>query len=133
MPGQENLVRRGARMVIPSEHCFEFDSTPGVERMLVVITEREEDQKRLSDSVRNPAAEPARPAKPRESGTLLAGGPFMRDLEMMRTGQLIGRDIKIAKVGAPQAQGEQPYAVYAVRSSSAPNERLVIEIQLRHE
>jgi hypothetical protein len=133
MPAQENFVRRGARMVIPSDHCFEFDNTPGVERLLVVITEREEDQKRLSDSIRNPAPENQRPARPRESGTLLAGGALMRDLEMMRTGQLIGRDIKIAKVGTPQAEGEQPHAVYAVRNSTAPNERLMIEIPLRHE
>jgi hypothetical protein len=133
MPDQQNFVRRGTRLVIPSDHCFEFDNTPGVERLLVVITEREEDQKRLSDSIRNPAPDTPQPARPREQGTLLAGGPLMRELEMMRTGQLIGRDIKIAKVGTPRAEGEQPYAVYAVRSSSTPNERLTIEIQLRHE
>jgi hypothetical protein len=133
MPNQRNFVRRGLTTVIPSEHCFEFDSSPGSEKLLVVITEREEDQKRLSDAIRGSSQEGKPPARASDSATLLAGGRLMRDLEMMRTGQLIGRDIKIAKVGSPKAEGERPHSVYAVRASTSPNERLVIEIALRHD
>lgn len=131
MPDQRNVVRNGTPMVLPSDHCFEFDNTPGSEKLLVVITEREEDQKRLSDAIRSSGDERRPP--PREGGTLVAGGALMRDLEMMRTAQLIGRDIKIAKVGTPQAAGEKPHSVYAVNSAASSDQRLVIEIVLRHD
>jgi hypothetical protein len=134
MQDQRNTVQRGVTTVIPSEHCFEFDNTAGTERLLVVITEREEDQKRLSDAIRGRAEGGQPTVRPPNSGELLAGGGrLMRDLEAMRAGQLIGRDIKIAKIGASKAESEPPHSVYAVRAAAAPNERLVIEIALRHE
>jgi hypothetical protein len=110
--------------VVPSEHCFEFDRNPGVEKLLVVLTERQEDQRSLGDAIRKTGG-----TEPQ----LLATTQLNQEIELLRDGQLIGRDIKIAKIGAPQAENEPPHSVYAVRASAAPNERLVIEIELRHD
>jgi hypothetical protein len=64
---------------------------------------------------------------------MLAGGRLPQQLEMMREGQLIGRDIKLAKIGASKQEGEPENSVYAVRTSTSASDRLVIEIALRHE
>ena len=131
MPNERNRILNGKPLLVPSEHCFEFDGNAGTERLLIVITEKEEDARRLSEAMRTPAAESPTPTK---GPTLLAGGPLMRQLETLREGQMIGRDIKIAKIGpVSTGEGEQPNSVYAVRTSAGAADRLVIEIPLRHE
>jgi hypothetical protein len=124
MPEQSNAIRSGRAVVVPSEHCFEFDSNPGVEKLLVVLTEREEDQRSLGDAIRRTGE---------SAPQLLAVTRLNQEIELLRERQLIGRDIKIAKIGAPKAENETPHSVYAVRASAAPDERLVIEIELRHD
>lgn len=129
MPDERNRVLNGKPVMVPSEHCFEFDGNAGTERLLVVITEKEEDARRLSDAMKQSGETP-----PAGGQTILAGGKLMRELEEIRAGQMIGRDIRIAKIGAAPAQeAETPNAVYAVRTSTAASDRLVIEIALRHE
>lgn len=130
MPDERNRISNGKPVTIPSEHCFEFDGNAGTERLLVVITEKEEDARSLSEAMRKPAAEPP----PEKGPTMLAGGRLPQQLEMLRMGQMVGRDIKVVKIGgAPKEEGEAPNAVYAVRTSAGANDRLVIEIALRHE
>ena len=129
MPGERNRVLNGKPMTVPSDHCFEFDTNAGTERMLVVITEKEEDARRLSEAMKQSGGEPAAG----QERTMLAGGKLVRELEMLRQGQMVGRDIKIAKVGASRDDNEPANSVYAVRTSAGSNDRLVIEIALRHE
>lgn len=130
MPGERNRVLNGKPMMVPSEHCFEFDTNAGTERLLVVITEKEEDARRLSEAMRQSAGEP----QPGKERTMLAGGgKLVQELDLFRRGQMVGRDIKIAKVGASGDHDEPPNSVYAVRTSAGSNDRLVIEIALRHE
>ena len=134
MPEERNRVTNGKVATIPSEHCFEIDANAGTERLLVVITEKEEDARRLSDAMRQ--QQPAPQAVPVPAGgvpVMLAGGRIPHELEMMRTGQMIGRDIKLAKMGSSRQEGEPANAVYAVKTSASANDRLVIEIALRHE
>ncbi|MEZ5356715.1 MAG: DUF4384 domain-containing protein [Bryobacteraceae bacterium] len=125
MPDQANTVRRGETQVVPGSYCFEFDNNAGTEKLLVVLTEREEDARGLGDAIRESGGAP----EPKAPMVLALN----RRIEMLREGQLIGRDIKIAKIGEPQAAGEPAHAVYAVRASTGPSERLVLEIDLRHE
>lgn len=122
MPEERNRVANGQTTVIPSEHCFEFDGKAGTEKLLVVLTQNEQDAHKLSESLRTGA--PLAPAAPPKEPTMLA---------MMREGQLIGRDIKLAKVGTSTQEGEPPNSVYAVRTSASATDRLVIEIALRHD
>ena len=43
------------------------------------------------------------------------------------------RDLKIEKIASPESAGERPNSVYAVTASAAAANRLVIEIEVRHE
>jgi Domain of unknown function (DUF4384) len=133
MPNERNRVFNLKPVTIPTEHCFEFDANAGTERLLVVITEKEEDARRLSDAMRQRSGADPAPPPPARTPAMLAGGRIPHELEMMRAGQMIGRDIKIAKVGVSRQEGEPANAVYAVKTSASVNDRLVIEIALRHE
>ncbi len=126
MPDQTNAIRRGRTQVVPGSYCFEFDGNPGSEKLLVVLTERDEDARSLGEAIRSGQS----PDAPAEAPRLLA---LNRQIEMLRDGQLIGRDIKIAKMGTDVSEGEPEHSVYAVKASSGPSERLVLEIDLRHE
>jgi hypothetical protein len=130
MPGERRQVSNGQTTIIPSEHCFEFDQHAGTETLLVLLTQNEDDVRRLGEAVRTGApSDPAAPSAP----AMLAGGRVPQQLEMMRDGQMIGRDIRMAKIGSPQQDGEPPNSVYAVRTSASTSDRLVLEIRLRHD
>ncbi|MEZ5404327.1 MAG: DUF4384 domain-containing protein [Bryobacteraceae bacterium] len=127
MADQPNTLRRGRTQVVPGDYCFELDDKPGTEKLLVVLTERQQDVHDLGDAIR------AKP-EPERGGTLLAANrPINQRIEMLRADQLIGRDIKIAKIGTTVSEGEPAHSVYAVRAAEGPDERLVLDIQLRHE
>ena len=93
-------------------------------------TGQPKDARRLSDAMKESGGK-----TPALSGqTMLAGGKLMHELEQIRAGQMIGRDIRIAKIGAaPAEQSDAPNAVYAVKTSTSANDRLVLEIALHHE
>ena len=130
MPDERNRISNGKAAMIPTEHCFEFDGNAGTERLLVVITEKEEDARRLSDAMKESGGKTPAPS----GQTMLAGGKLMHELEQICAGQMIGRDIRIAKIGAePAEQSDAPNAVYAVKTSTSANDRLVLEIALHHE
>lgn len=129
--GEQNRVLNGQSMTIPSSYCFEFDHNAGTEKLLVVLTESEEDARRLSEAMKQSEPKPATP--PAQGQVMLAGGRLTQQIEMMRTSQLIGRDIKLAKIGTSTQDEEPPNSVYAVKTSAGSNDRLIIEIALRHD
>ena len=108
---ETNLVGAYNLTDVPAKTCFEFDNTPGVERLMVVVTSKPEDVLQLNESIRKP------------DPIMVAG---------LATG-LQSRDLKITRVDKPKAAGEAPYSTYLVNAASTTSDRLVIEIKLKHE
>jgi hypothetical protein len=108
MPAEASRVVPDKAIRVPQEYCFGLTDPPGVEMLIVAVTERPEDVKDL-----------------RESATA-----SVRKWEQQ---QLAGRDIIVEKVDAPESPTEQPHTVYVVRTGSAEPTRLVMEVKIRHE
>jgi len=121
-----NVVKAYNLMDVPGSYCFEMDDKPGIERLLIVVTDKPTDIMKLNDTLKTGA-------KPQE-------GPHRSDsyvvaeseLKPFMTG-LQGRDLKITKVGAAPAAGEAPYSTYLVNAAATTGDRLVLEIKLKHE
>ncbi|MFN7925248.1 MAG: DUF4384 domain-containing protein, partial [Bryobacteraceae bacterium] len=134
MPEENNRVASGKPLLVPRDHCFEFDGTAGKERLLLVVTEREEDMRRLGETMRRSMGDPKpAPAGSDKGQIMMAGGRMPSELAFLQQAQMIGRDIKIAKIGTAQSEGEEANAVYAVKTSTSASDRLVVEVVLRHE
>jgi hypothetical protein len=126
MLDEARSVKAGEVRRVPSEHCFRLDNKPGVERMVLAITERPDDIRELRESLAKPAAadQPAgaAPVKAESPGDLLTSWQ-----------RLTGRDLRLEKIAQPKSAGERPHSVYAVNSSAAESGRLVVEIPIHHE
>jgi len=120
---EPSLVRAGADVLVPREHCFLIDENRGVETLRVVVTD-EEDAGRLSDTMRN-ETESGKPAPGLMTAQEMA-------VELDAGGMLASRDLKLMKVGASKDPDEPAYSVYAVQPRTSGN-RMVLEIKIRHE
>jgi hypothetical protein len=133
MPDASGAAKAGVTLRVPTDYCFRLDDKPGIETLVLAITERAEDVGRIRDLL----AESASASGPPAAVVSTAGGSpgnvdAIRD-EVQSWQRLAGRDLKIEKIDHPESAGERPNSVYAVMSSSAAANRLVIEIEVRHE
>jgi hypothetical protein len=130
MPSPQMLDEAGSAQAgevrrVPAEHCFRLDNKPGVERMVLAITERPDDIRELRELLAKPGATGDRASAPlsvESAGDLLSSWQ-----------RLTGRDLRLEKIEKPASTGERPHSVYAVKSSAAESDRLVVEIQIHHE
>ncbi len=103
MPGEASLVRAGKTARVPQEYCFMLNDPPGVETLVVAVTEHPEAIEELRRSV--------------------GGG----------SQQMGGRDLIMETVDEPASASEPAHAVYAVQAKAGESSRLVLEIKIRHE
>ena len=122
-------VKAGELRRVPVDYCFRLDEKPGVETMLLAITEREEDIRDLRALLAKPGSEPGSAAT--VASTSAAPNPAADLIESWQG--LASRDLKIEKIPRPETPGERPNSVYVVKSSAATSDRLVVEIKIRHE
>jgi hypothetical protein len=136
MPNESNRIQAGANTQVPRDFCFRVSGAPGTDDLVVVLTEREEDQRSLDDSIRrslqggdkNLVSTPT--ASPIGEVIIAMGG----DPKGPRDGQgLASRDLEIQAVGRPQTKDEPPNSVYVVKTAMEKSDRMVIEIKIRHE
>ena len=121
MPGEASLVKAEKTVRVPQEYCFRLDNPPGVETLLVVVTEREEDVDELQRAVLNSGDQRA------------AESHVSDDVDRWRKQQLGGRDIAVQALGREAARNEEPFSVYVVLTASEANTRIIVEVKIRHE
>jgi hypothetical protein len=106
---------------IPAEYCFMLTDPPGVETLVVVVTEQQEDIDKLRQAIRG------------EGGR---SGPDMKAVrnEVQRwEQQMSGRDLIMETVDQPKSASEQKNTVYVAKTSTGEASRFVFEIKIRHE
>jgi len=113
MPEEASLVKSGQTIRVPEEYCFSLTGAPGVETLIVAVTERPEDLKQLREALQKPSGATA-------------------SVEQWQQ-QLAGRDIVVEKVDTPESPNEQPHTVYIARTTSGEAARIVMEVKIRHE
>lgn len=114
MPDEASLVKSSQTVRVPQEYCFSLSGAPGVETLIVAVTERPEDLKQLRDALQKPDA-------------------GAESVKLWQEQQLAGRDIIVEKADAPESPQEQPHAVYVVRTTAGEPTRIVMEVKIRHE
>ncbi|MGB7762321.1 MAG: DUF4384 domain-containing protein [Bryobacteraceae bacterium] len=122
MPDASGVARAGVTLRVPTDYCFLLDGKPGTETLMLAITEREEDARKMRDLLAGSSASSSAPA---------AAGPIRDEVESWQ--RLGSRDLRLETVDSSESAGERPNSVYAVMSSAAVADRLVIEIKIRHE
>jgi hypothetical protein len=103
------VVRAYGLMDVPDVNCFEIYDKPGIDRLLIVITDKAEDVLKLNEVLKNP------------------------NQEIASSGLLKARDLRITRVGGQPAAGEAPYSTYMVNPTATTADRLVLEVKLKHE
>ena len=132
-PDASGAVKAGVTLRVPTDYCFRLDGKPGIETLVLAITERQEDAGKMRDLLVESASASGPPAAVvTTAGAWRANVDAIRD-EVESWRRLAGRDLKIEKIVHPESAGERPNSVYAVMSSAAAANRLVIEIEVRHE
>jgi uncharacterized protein DUF4384 len=133
MPGENTTVNAGNSVQIPQNYCFRIDETRGTERLLVIVSQKDENfdqlnremQNLIPGSNRNKSSEPGAP----ELQIASTQGVLGADDEA----KLMQRDLKIEKITEPRAADEPANAVYVVNAQTANRDRLLLEIPIRHE
>jgi hypothetical protein len=131
-PDASDAVKAGVALRVPTDYCFRLDGIPGVETLVLAITERQED----AGKMRNLLAES--PPKSHASAAVVSTASASPKVDAIRDEvecwqQLGSRDLKLETIAGPQLAGERPNSVYAVMASAGVAGRLVVEIRIRHE
>jgi hypothetical protein len=135
LPEEPSAVRPYQVITVPSQNCFEMDDPPGEERLFIMITEKPEDIKNLDDMLKM-LGKPAQPGTPagapqRADAVAVAMNKLSDTIQGLQT-QLASRDIKITKVAQPMSKMELPNTVYYTNAAATTNDRLIMEIKLKH-
>jgi hypothetical protein len=124
MPDASAAAKAGVTLRVPTDFCFRLDAKPGIETLVLAITEREEDARKMRDWLAGSGVVSPASASPNV-------GAIRDEVE---TWQRLGsRDLKLETVASSESAGERPNTVYAVMPSTAAAGRLVVEIRIRHE
>lgn len=149
MPDERNDYQAGRNLTVPRGYCFGLDDPPGVDTLMVAMTDRTDDIQKLDNYVRasdtGATPEPAKPA-PKAPAAKQGGAPLMMAglgydavvsvTKVIDQGpQMISRDVVIQKISNPEPEySEEPAnSVYIVKTAATDQDRLVIEIPIRHE
>jgi len=126
MPDESSKVKAGERRRVPSDYCFRLDNPPGVERLILAVTERPEDVERVRSMLA---------ANNHTGGSNeLAAADVNSAGELVESWQrLASRDLEIEKIDQPASATERPHSVYAVSAAAAKSGHFTLEILVRHE
>jgi Domain of unknown function (DUF4384) len=124
-------IAANADVTVGRDVCFAVDNNKGVDKLLILLTEKEEDANKLDEEMRGLTMR-AKGASEKEQA-VIAMNKVTGVLKGSDQGPLVSRDLSIQKIAKPMEQGEPANSVYVVKTAATPNERLVIEIPIRHE
>lgn len=124
LPDESNFVKARTDVRAPAQACFTLDNPPGVEHLYLVLARSPQDVSGLNAAIKG--SHESQPS----GGTDSKGRTL--DTQMARLEQgLQSRDLRITKIKRPQA-GEPANAVYVVDTSASGSDRIVTEIQIKH-
>jgi hypothetical protein len=128
MSDEMNVMQSGQVAKVPQNYCFTVQNPAGTEHLFVVLSRSQEDMYSLDRAIRSGGAKPAPDATP----VTEAANRLEIEIQQMRTG-LGSRDLGVEKINEP-TQGDEPvHSVYVVNTSTRSSDRLVTEIQIRHQ
>jgi hypothetical protein len=124
LPDASGPAQAGVALRVPTDYCFRLDDKPGIEILMVAITEYQEDVAKLRDLLAEP-----RPASGAAEAVVSTARANPVNVDAIRAEveswqRVASRDLKLEKIAS---------SVYAVMSASAAANRLVVEIRIRHE
>lgn len=138
-PEEPNAVKARSNKLVPEAPglTFEFSGPPGEERLLLVVSESNEDLYELNNLIRGkqqiekqqPAAKPL-PTNPNQTPEVILASHVTNSVEQL-VGEMAGRDLKVARVAKPEGS-EPPHSVY-VAQAGGPTDRYILEIRLKHK
>jgi hypothetical protein len=112
-PGSRNTIEKGERHEIPvGDHWFAFDTTPGVEKVYLVLSRKPEPD---LEKLIQPSGQDREPAPPLEKTT-----------QKIRSQVATARDLVFDKV----TEGEK--AVYVVDPRGNTDSKVVVDFRLEH-
>ena len=122
---ESNLVKARTDTRAPGQACFSLDNPPGVEHLFVVVARSPQDIDELNKAVK------ASRTSDTSAGTETQRSPSI-ETQMARLEEgMRSRDIRITRSGNAAA-GAPAHAVYVVDTTQSPSDRIVTEIQIKH-
>jgi hypothetical protein len=126
LPEESNYIKARTDTRAPAQACFSLDNPPGVEHLYVVLARSPQDISQLNSAVKASRTAAA------SNGASESQNPAAIETQMARLEQgMHSRDLRITKVSTPVAH-EPANAVYVVDMSPSASDRIVTEIQLKH-
>lgn len=126
MTDEINVMKSGQVAKVPQGYCFTVQNPPGTEHLFVVLSRNQEDMYSLDRAIRS--------NKTNSDSTPMteAANRLDAEIQQMSTG-LGSRDLGVEKISDSDQPDEPVRAVYVVNTSSHATDRLVTEIQIRHQ
>lgn len=140
-PEEPNAVKARTNKFVPEAPglSFEFSGPAGEDRLLLVVSESNEDLYELNELIRGrqsreqqlrqPSAKPL-PSRLNETPEVILASNVQSSVEGF-VQEMTGRDIKVARVSQPVGN-EPPHSVY-VAQAGGPSDRYILEIKLKHK
>ena len=116
---------------VPQKDCYSIDPPSGNDRLYVVMTERAEDVKKLSEAIKSEYGNRKRQSDPK-APVLTASRSYSSQIDAFR-GEMTSRDIRVQKVSTAQSPDDPPNSVFVVTNDARQNDRIVIEIVIKHD
>ena len=138
-PEEPNAVKARSNKLVPEAPglTFEFSGPAGEERLLLVVSESNEDLYELNNLIRGkqaiekeqPTAKPL-PTNPNQTPEVILANHVSQSVEQLAN-EMTGRDLKVTRVAKPEGN-EPPHSVY-VAQAAGPSDRYILEIRLKHK
>ena len=126
MSGESNYVKARTTMKAPAQYCFSLDNPPGVEHLYLVLARNPQDVSELNSAIKSNGGTTSGTSDSQPASAPKIETQMARLEEGMRS-----RDLKITKVSKPSG-GEPANAVYVVDTSHSAADRIITEIQIKH-
>ncbi len=133
MPDEANIVKARTSVRVPQKYCFEIAGPPGLERIFVALARNPAELYDLHDSIKGGGSSGEGEAQPSEAVHVLTAENRLTRVVSKMQASMGARDLKITKIAQPSDPGEPPGSVYLVNASAGSSDRVVTEIQIKHE
>jgi hypothetical protein len=116
-PDEDVDVTAGNEVVVARDHCFKLDDRKGIDKLVILITDRPEDIKELDRL----------PSKPGSDAQLA-----MLVKPVFERNSMISRDMTIQKIGSRPEGNDPAHSVFIVKTAATDSDQMKIEISLKH-
>ena len=133
MPDEGNFVEGLTPVRIPATHCFRITGPPGSERLFVVLSRNPQDVNELNQSIKNQAGTKTDNPPAAAPGAALTTMAQNLNEVVQKLANLKSRDLEVEEVAAVQNSAANDPAVYVVHTSDTPSDKVVTEIDIKHQ